>query len=46
MSEENIEHITKSDSNFGPTFVDHHVLLDINFNGHCLINNILLSIKK
>ena len=26
MSEENIENITKSDSNFAPTFVDHHVL--------------------
>ena len=30
--EENIENITKSDSNFAPTFVDHHVLIDINFN--------------
>ena len=39
MSEENIENITKPDSNFGPTFVDHHVLSDINFNEHCLINN-------
>ena len=37
MSEESIENITKSDSNFAPTFVDHHVLPDINFNGHCLI---------
>ena len=35
MSEENIENITKSDSNFAPTFVNHHVLPDINFNGHC-----------
>ena len=26
-------------SNFASTFVDHHVLADINFNGHCLINN-------
>ena len=40
MSEENIENITKSDSNFAPTFLDHHLLPDINFNGHCLINNI------
>ena len=24
MSEESIENITKSDSNFAPTFVDHH----------------------
>ena len=40
MSEENIENITKSDISFAPPFVDHHVLRDINFNGHCLINNI------
>ena len=46
MSEENIENITKSDSNFAPTFVNHHVLPDINFNGHCLINyNISISKK-
>ena len=25
MSEENIENITNSDSNFSPTFVDHHL---------------------
>ena len=36
ISEENIESITISDSNFVPTFVDHHILPDINFNGHCL----------
>ena len=34
MSEENIENITKSDSKFAPTFVDHHLLPDINFNGY------------
>ena len=45
MSKENIENITKSDSNFAPTFLDHHVLPDINFNGHCLINN-HISIPK
>ena len=39
MSEENMENTTKSESLFAPTFVDHHVLPDINFNGHCLINN-------
>ena len=39
MSEENIENITKSDTNFAATLVDHHLLPDINFNGHCLINN-------
>ena len=36
---ENIESITRSDSNFVPTFVDHYLLPDINFNGNCLINN-------
>ena len=46
MSEESIENITKSDSNFAPTFVDHHVLPDINFNGHCLINNNISIPKK
>ena len=45
MSEENIEYITKSNSNFEPTFVDHHVLPDINFNEHCLINNINIPKK-
>ena len=45
MSEENIENVTKSDSNFAPTFLDHHVLPDINFDGHCLINN-NISIPK
>ena len=45
MSEENIENITKSDSNFAPTFADHHLLPDINFNGHCLINNICIPKK-
>ena len=39
ISGENIENITKSDTNFAPTFVEYHVLSDINFNGHCLINN-------
>ena len=39
MSDEYIENITKSDSNFAPTFVDHQLLSDRNFNGHCLINN-------
>ena len=32
MSEENKENITKSDRNFAPTFVDHHILPDIVFN--------------
>ena len=45
VSEESIENITKSDSNFAPTFVD-HVLSDINFNGHCLIKNNISIPKK
>ena len=39
MSEESIENIIKSESNFAPTFVDHHLLPEMNFNGHCLIKN-------
>ena len=39
MSDENIETITKSDSNLAPTFVNHHVLSGIYFNGHYLIKN-------
>ena len=46
MSDKKIENTTRSDSNFTPNFVDHHVLADINFNGHCLINNkISISIR-
>ena len=40
ISEENIENITKSNSNLPPSFVGYHVSPDINFNRHCLINNI------
>ena len=46
MSEKSIENITKSDSNFAPTFVDHHVLPDVNYNGHCLIKNNISVPKK
>ena len=46
MSEENIENIIKSDNNFATSFVNDHVLPDINFNGHCLINNNNISILK
>ena len=46
MSEENIENITKPDGDFVPTFLDHHLLPDINFNGHCLINNNISIPKK
>ena len=43
--EENIENITKSNNNFAPTFIDHHVLTDINFNGHSFLNNIYIPKK-
>ena len=46
MSEESIENIAKSDSNFAPTFVDHNSLPDTNFNGHCLIKNNISIPKK
>ena len=39
MSEESIENITKSDRNFTPTFVYHHSLPDITFNGNCSIKS-------
>ena len=45
MSEENIENITKSDSNFAPTFANSGILPEINFNGPCLINNIYIPRK-
>ena len=49
MSEENVENIkniTKSDSNFVPTFVDHHLLPDISFIRHCLIKSDIVISKK
>ena len=46
ISEENIKTITKPDSSFTPTFVNNHVLPDVNFNGHCLINNNIYIPKK
>ena len=45
-SEEDIESITKSDSNFEPAFVDNHLLPDKNFNEQCLINNISIPKKE
>ena len=45
MSKENIEEITKTDSSFSPTFVDHHFLTGIKFNEHCLINSIFIPKK-
>ena len=48
ISKERTENITKSDSNFAPTFIDHQLLPDLNFNGHCLIKKktIFLFLKK
>ena len=46
ISEESIENITMSDSNFAPAFVYHHLLPDVNFNGHCLIKNDISIPKK
>ena len=46
MSEESIENITKSDSNFAPTFVDHHLLWDMSFNGYLSIKNNISIPKK
>ena len=45
MLEKNIENITKSDSNFAPTFFDHHLLPDMHFNGDCVIKS-KISISK
>ena len=45
MSEENVENITELHSNFARTFVHHHLLPDIHFNGRCLFNN-NISISK
>ena len=45
ISEESIENTTKSDSNFAPTF-DHHLLLDMNFNEHCLVKSNTYIPKK
>ena len=45
MLEERLENIAKSGINFAPTFVDHHSLPDINFNGNCLIKNISIAKK-
>ena len=45
ISEERIENITKSDGNFAPTFDDHCLLPNVNYNGHCLIK-INISIPR
>ena len=46
ISEENNESIAKSEINFATTFVDHHLLSDINVTGYCLINNNISIPKK
>ena len=46
MSEKSTENITKSESDFVPTFVDCHIVPDIGFNGHCLIKNNTPIAKK
>ena len=46
MSEESIENINKSNNSFAPTFVDHYLLPDMNFNAHCLMKIIFLSLKE
>ena len=46
MSEESIENITTSNGPFAPTFVDHCILPDVNFKGHCSINNISIPKKQ
>ena len=37
--------MTKPDNNFPPNFVDHNLLPDKNFTGHCLKNNISIPKK-
>ena len=46
MPEENIENITRSNSNFALTLVDHHLLPDTISNGHCLIKHKISIPKK
>ena len=46
MSEESSEKLTKSDSSFALTFVDHHLVLNMIFDGHCLIKSNISTPKK
>ena len=46
ISEKNIRKRTKSDKNFAPTFVEHHLLPGMTFNGQCLIKNNISIPKK
>ena len=45
ISEESIQYINKSNSNFALTFADHNLFPDMNFNGHRLIKNISIPKK-
>ena len=45
ISGENIDNITRWDSNFAPYFLDYLLLPDINLNRHCLINDISIPKK-
>ena len=46
MSKENIKNITKSNSNFATTYVDHNLLPGKNFHEHCLIKTNISIPKK
>ena len=39
FSEESIENITTSDRNFGRYLINYYPLANVEFNGHCLVNN-------
>ena len=40
------ENRTKSDSDFATSFVDHHLIPDMTFNGHCLTKDNISIPKK
>ena len=46
MSEKTNKNITKSDSNFAPTFANYQLLPDMYFNGYFLIKNNISIPKK
>ena len=46
MIKENIKNITKSDSSFATTYVDHNLLPDRDFHGNCLIKTKISIPKK
>ena len=46
MPEECTEKITKSNNLFAPTFLNLYILPDVDFTGHCLINNNISVFKK